>query len=32
VNGTFVDPLEWWDNSWIHNNIANKIERVGDGV
>jgi len=31
MNGTFVDPLEWWDASWIHNNITNKIERAGEG-
>ncbi len=32
MNGTFVDPIEWWDESWIHNNITNKIERVGEGA
>jgi len=26
VSGTFVDPLEWWDTSWIHNNIKSKID------
>ncbi len=31
MSGTFVDPLEWWDASWIHNNITNKIERSGEG-
>ena len=31
ISGTFVDPLEWWDASWIHNNITNKIERLGEG-
>lgn len=31
IDGTFVDPLEWWDDSWIHNNIKNKIERSGEG-
>lgn len=31
MNGTFVDPLEWWDASWIQNNIANKIDRPGVG-
>jgi murein DD-endopeptidase MepM/ murein hydrolase activator NlpD len=31
ISGTFVDPLEWWDASWIHNNITNKIERSGEG-
>jgi murein DD-endopeptidase MepM/ murein hydrolase activator NlpD len=28
VHETFVDPLEWWDMSWIKNNITNKIERL----
>jgi murein DD-endopeptidase MepM/ murein hydrolase activator NlpD len=31
VSGTFVDPLEWWDASWIRNNITNKFERLGEG-
>ena len=31
MNGTFVDPLEWWDASWIQNNITSKIERPGEG-
>jgi murein DD-endopeptidase MepM/ murein hydrolase activator NlpD len=31
ISGTFVDPLEWWDASWIHNNITNKIEWSGEG-
>jgi murein DD-endopeptidase MepM/ murein hydrolase activator NlpD len=31
MNGTFVDPLEWWDASWIQNNITDKIERSGEG-
>ncbi len=31
MSGTFVDPLEWWDASWIQNNITNKIERSGEG-
>ncbi len=28
VNHIFVNPLEWWDASWIHNNIVNKLEEV----
>jgi murein DD-endopeptidase MepM/ murein hydrolase activator NlpD len=31
MSGTFVDPLEWWDASWIRNNITNKFERLGEG-
>jgi murein DD-endopeptidase MepM/ murein hydrolase activator NlpD len=31
VSGTFVDPLEWWDASWIHNNITSKIDMLGRG-
>ena len=26
VHGIFVNPLEWWDHSWIQNNITNKLE------
>ena len=32
MGGTFVDPLEWWDGSWIRNNITKKIGLVGDGA
>jgi len=28
VNKTFVNPIEWWDASWIKNNISDKINRV----
>jgi murein DD-endopeptidase MepM/ murein hydrolase activator NlpD len=28
VHDTFVNPVEWWDASWIKNNITSKIERV----
>ncbi len=28
VNTTFVNPLEWWDESWIENNITSKIREV----
>lgn len=26
VHDTFVNPIEWWDNSWIKNNISDKID------
>jgi hypothetical protein len=26
VNKTFVNPIEWWDAHWIHDNILSKIE------
>jgi murein DD-endopeptidase MepM/ murein hydrolase activator NlpD len=28
VNGTFVNPVEWWDEKWIENNVMSKIEQV----
>jgi len=28
VNKTFVNPVEWWDATWIKNNITSKIESV----
>jgi murein DD-endopeptidase MepM/ murein hydrolase activator NlpD len=28
VHNTFVNPIEWWDASWIQNNITAKIETV----
>ena len=26
VDGTFVDPLEWWDEHWIRDNIEIKMK------
>ena len=26
VNGVFVDPLEWWDEHWIRDNITAKLQ------
>jgi hypothetical protein len=31
VNNIFVNPLEWWDASWIANNITGKIQAVKSG-
>ncbi len=28
VQGTFVDPVEWWDPHWIRDNITSKLEAV----
>lgn len=28
VDHVFVNPIEWWDSSWIKNNIMDKINRV----
>ncbi len=28
IHNTFVNPLEWWDASWIKNNITGKIKHV----
>jgi murein DD-endopeptidase MepM/ murein hydrolase activator NlpD len=28
VNKTYVNPIEWWDNKWIKDNIMSKIEDV----
>lgn len=28
VHNVFVNPMEWWDDSWIRNNITSKIEDV----
>jgi murein DD-endopeptidase MepM/ murein hydrolase activator NlpD len=25
VNGTFVNPIEWWDPHWIQDNITRKL-------
>jgi murein DD-endopeptidase MepM/ murein hydrolase activator NlpD len=26
IHDVFVNPIEWWDGSWIKNNITSKIE------
>ncbi|OGR22208.1 MAG: peptidase M23 [Desulfobacterales bacterium RIFOXYA12_FULL_46_15] len=28
VHNVFVNPIEWWDDSWINNNISSKIKAV----
>ena len=28
VHKTFVNPIEWWDATWIENNVLSKIEAV----
>ncbi len=28
VHNIFVNPVEWWDDSWIKNNITSKIDFV----
>ena len=29
VQGVFVNPLEWWDPTWIQNNITSKLGQSG---
>jgi len=28
IHHTFVNPIEWWDSSWIKNNITDKLKEV----
>jgi murein DD-endopeptidase MepM/ murein hydrolase activator NlpD len=28
AHDTFINPVEWWDASWIKNNISGKINTV----
>ncbi len=28
VHNTLVNPLEWWDESWIENNVISKINMI----
>ncbi len=28
VSGQSVNPIEWWDPSWIKNNVSSKLELV----
>lgn len=32
VHNTFVNPLEWWDASWIENNITSKLTGVASAT
>ena len=27
VRGLPVNPIEWWDNHWIHDRITSKLKR-----
>jgi murein DD-endopeptidase MepM/ murein hydrolase activator NlpD len=29
VGATFVNPIEWWDDHWIKDNVTDKIAGVG---
>jgi hypothetical protein len=28
VGGTYVNPIEWWDATWIENNITSKLKAL----
>jgi len=28
IHNTFVNPVEWWDEAWIKNNISSKIDNA----
>lgn len=28
VHGAFVNPIEWWDDHWIRDNISSKLELI----
>ena len=28
IHQTYVNPVEWWDDAWIKNNITSKIEEA----
>jgi murein DD-endopeptidase MepM/ murein hydrolase activator NlpD len=32
VRNTFVNPIEWWDEGWIKNNITDKIKEVQSAI
>lgn len=29
IDQTYVNPVEWWDDNWIKNNISTKIAEAG---
>jgi murein DD-endopeptidase MepM/ murein hydrolase activator NlpD len=32
VNGTAVNPVEWWDAHWIEDRVYRKIREAGGAV
>jgi murein DD-endopeptidase MepM/ murein hydrolase activator NlpD len=28
VNGIAVQPIEWWDKNWLHNNVDSKLDAL----
>ena len=28
IHQTYVNPIEWWDNHWIKNNVSDKIDEA----
>ncbi|MCP4577305.1 MAG: M23 family metallopeptidase, partial [Deltaproteobacteria bacterium] len=28
VSGLFVNPIEWWDNHWIKDNVTRKLNSI----
>jgi hypothetical protein len=32
VDGTFVNPVEWWDEKWIENNVTSKIDQTKTAI
>jgi murein DD-endopeptidase MepM/ murein hydrolase activator NlpD len=32
VHDTFVNPVEWWDEKWIQDNILSKIEQAKSSI
>mgnify|MGYP002641346860 FL=1 len=28
VSGLFVNPIEWWDNHWIKDNVTRKLDSI----
>jgi murein DD-endopeptidase MepM/ murein hydrolase activator NlpD len=29
IHQTYVNPVEWWDDMWIKNNVSDKIDDAG---
>lgn len=29
ISGVSVNPIEWWDGSWLRNNITSKLDLLG---
>ncbi len=32
IDGTFVNPIQWWDPKWVENNITSKLKAYAGSI